>query len=66
MGLFGFGKKEAGAADETFKCAKCGKVKKKSEGNFVLGGSTFCCKDCCGDPSKGEHTEKKDNVCEFC
>ncbi|MBI2023403.1 hypothetical protein HYT01_02460 [Candidatus Giovannonibacteria bacterium] len=48
------------------KCAKCGKEKKASEGVYILEGSTFCCKECCGDPSKNEHKEKKSNVCEFC
>jgi len=52
--------------EKTTTCAKCGKVKKISEGNYVLEGSAFCCKDCCGDPSKGEHKEKKGEVCEFC
>jgi len=52
--------------EKTFTCAKCGKVKGESEGNFVLEGSTFCCKNCCGDPSKGEHKDKADNMCEFC
>ncbi|MEK7162478.1 MAG: hypothetical protein AAB730_01295 [Patescibacteria group bacterium] len=51
---------------EIYTCAKCGKKKKKSEGMFVLEGSTFCCKECCGDASKGEHKEKADKVCEFC
>ncbi|OGZ29457.1 MAG: hypothetical protein A2931_01600 [Candidatus Niyogibacteria bacterium RIFCSPLOWO2_01_FULL_45_48] len=50
----------------TFKCEKCGKEKNKGEGGFVLEGSAFCCKSCCGDTEKGEHKEKKDNVCEFC
>lgn len=53
-------------ADEVFVCEKCGKKKKKSEGNFILEGSAFCCKDCCGDPATGEHKEKASNVCEFC
>ncbi|OGF69143.1 hypothetical protein A3H65_00985 [Candidatus Giovannonibacteria bacterium RIFCSPLOWO2_02_FULL_45_14] len=53
-------------SEELFTCAKCGKKKKKSEGVFVLEGSTFCCKDCCGDASKGEHKEKAAAVCEFC
>jgi len=44
----------------TYKCRKCGKTKKRSEGYFVLGGSTFCCNVCC---KKGK---KKENVCEFC
>ena len=52
--------------EEMVKCAKCGKEKKKSEGHYVLGGTTFCCDKCCGDPAKGEHTEKKENICEFC
>ena len=52
--------------EEKVKCAKCGKEKKKNEGNYVLEGTAFCCKDCCGDPSKGEHKETKDEVCEFC
>ncbi len=53
-------------ADEIFTCAKCGKEKKRSEGNFVLEGSTFCCKQCCGDPSDSKHKEKASAVCEFC
>jgi hypothetical protein len=52
--------------EKMVKCAKCGKEKKESEGNYVLEGSTFCCKKCCGDPGKGEHKEKKNNTCEFC
>jgi len=52
--------------EKLFKCAKCGKEKPRSEGNFIYGGKTFCCKKCCGDPKKGEHDEKKGNVCEFC
>lgn len=52
--------------EATYKCAKCGKVKKTSEGHFMLEGSTFCCEKCCGDPAKGEHKQTKDNVCEFC
>ena len=48
------------------KCEKCGKEKLESEGYWVLEGSAFCCKECCGDPKKGEHKEKKENVCEFC
>jgi hypothetical protein len=47
-------------------CEKCGKQKKESEGVWVLSGSTFCCKDCCGEPASAEHKDKKDNVCEFC
>lgn len=53
-------------SEEKLTCAKCKKEKTKEEGVYVLGGTTFCCKECCGDPEKGEHNEKKDNVCEFC
>lgn len=53
-------------AGKKYKCEKCGKEKTGSQGMFVLEGSTFCCKECCGDPAKGEHKEKKDTVCEFC
>ena len=52
--------------EKVIKCAKCGKEKKESEGHYVLEGSTFCCRECCGDPEKGEHKERNDNVCEFC
>lgn len=48
------------------RCEKCKKEKLESDGVYVLGGTTFCCKECCGDPAKGEHQEKKDNICEFC
>ncbi len=48
------------------KCAKCKKEKTEAEGVYVLEGMTFCCKDCCGDPAKGQDKEKKENVCEFC
>lgn len=49
-----------------FKCAKCGKERKKGDGVFVLEGTTFCCKRCCGDIEKAEHMGKKEGVCEFC
>lgn len=52
--------------EKTYKCEKCGKEKKESEGKFMMEGAAFCCKDCCGDADKGEHKEKKPNVCEFC
>lgn len=45
------------------KCKKCGKEKDASEGSYVLGGTTFCCKDCCH--SKTTSTSKN-NVCEYC
>ena len=48
------------------KCVKCKKEKTKEQGVFVLEGSTFCCKQCCGDPVKGEDKQEKNNVCEFC
>ena len=48
-------------SEETYKCAKCGKEKKKDQGSFVLHGSAFCCEDCC---KRGE--KKDDKVCEFC
>ena len=54
------------AEEKTIQCAKCKKTKKESGGNYVLEGTTFCCKECCGDPAKGEHKETKANVCEFC
>ena len=54
------------SADQIFTCEKCGKEKSRSEGNFVLEGSAFCCKECCGDPSKAEHKGKASAVCEFC
>ena len=75
MGLFDFLKGKKGEKntsvtgelqEEAFTCAKCGKVKKEIEGNYVLEGSAFCCKECCGDPAKGEHKQKTDTVCEFC
>jgi len=55
-------------AEETklFKCTKCGKEKKHKDGIYVLEGTTFCCKACCGDPKTEEYKDKKDNVCEFC
>lgn len=52
--------------DEVYVCAKCGKKKKKSEGVFMLEGTAFCCKECCGEVSRGEHKEKAAAVCEFC
>jgi hypothetical protein len=52
--------------DKKFKCAKCGKEKSEDKGNFIYGGKSFCCKECCGDPKKGDHDKKKNNVCEFC
>jgi len=52
--------------EKTYQCSKCKKVKKESEGNFVLEGTAYCCKACCGDPSKGEHKEEAKNTCEFC
>ena len=48
------------------KCVKCKKEKTQDQGIFMLEGSTFCCKQCCGDPAKGEDKVKKDNVCECC
>jgi len=54
------------AEEKLFKCAKCAKEKKKEEGMYVLEGTAFCCKECCGVPSKNERKEKKANVCEFC
>jgi len=51
-------KKSAGK----FKCEKCGKMKDKKHGMFVLGGSAFCCDKCCKRGGKG----KPKNVCEFC
>ncbi len=59
-------KKKGDDEEVVFKCGKCGKEKKKSQGIFVLEGSTFCCRVCCGDPAKGEPKQKNDNVCEFC
>jgi len=52
--------------EKTTKCAKCLKEKKESEGSYVLEGTAFCCKECCGDPAKGEHKKKNANICEFC
>jgi hypothetical protein len=52
--------------EEKYVCVKCKKEKKKADGMFYLEGSTFCCKKCCGDHTKGEHKEKKEEVCEFC
>ena len=60
--------------EKTYKCEKCGKVKKQSEGNFVLAGSSFCCLECCpkddkkaeGGDDDHEHKEDDDGVCEFC
>lgn len=66
MPLLKFFQKKGAEEDKTYTCRKCGKVKKKSEGVFMLEGTTFCCKECCGDPLKGEHKETKNNVCEFC
>lgn len=67
MALFDFFlKKQSKEGEETFKCVKCGKEKNKSQGVFILEGSTFCCKRCCGDQTKGEHKENKDKTCEFC
>ncbi len=47
-------------------CEQCKQVKKESDGNFVLGGSAFCCKECCDDPKDKNNGEKKDTTCEFC
>lgn len=55
-----FGKK-----DEMVTCDKCGKQKKASDAMSVDGGK-YCCTACCGDTSKGEHTQKKASTCEFC
>jgi len=55
--------------EKTYKCEKCGEVKKESEGNFVLEGSSFCCTECCGSPDekkKDDHEHDEDGVCEFC
>lgn len=52
--------------EKTYTCAKCKKEKKESDGVFYMEGTAFCCKECCGDPEKGEHKETKDNTCEFC
>ena len=52
---------EASSGSETYKCAKCGKIKRKDQGSFVYGGTTFCCEECCKKDG-----EKLDNVCEFC
>lgn len=51
------------SGSKTYKCAKCGKEKKESEGMFVYGGTTFCCENCC---HKDKEKEKADNMCEFC
>jgi hypothetical protein len=61
-----FSSNKKGDEEDILKCEKCGKEKKKSEGMFALEGSVFCCRACCGNSEKGEHKEKKNNVCEFC
>jgi len=59
--MFNFFKRE-----KKLTCEQCKKTKKESEGDFVLGGSAFRCKECTSN-SKGEvGEEKKDNTCEFC
>lgn len=52
--------------EKKYTCAKCGKEKSEAEGAFVLEGSTYCCKECCGDSAKMEHKDKAAQVCEFC
>jgi hypothetical protein len=47
-------------------CVKCHKRKAKADGVYIWGGTTYCCKDCCGDPAKGDHKQKVENACEFC
>jgi len=49
--------------EKTFTCAKCGKLKKASEGGFTKGEKAFCCEKCCGRPDKKGTAP---NVCEFC
>lgn len=74
MGLFNLGKKKAedtsvdaqqtaptDAEAKMMVCEKCKKEMPLSGGNMVLGGSAFCCKECC--PEEGN---KDDGVCEFC
>mgnify|MGYP006929330174 CR=1 FL=1 len=57
--MFGLGK------SKKFKCAKCKKEKKESEGSFIWGGKTFCCKKCCPKGKEGKKKEKE-GTCEFC
>lgn len=52
--------------EKKIQCVKCKKDKKESEGYYVLEGSAYCCKDCCGGKEKGENKETKSNICEFC
>lgn len=54
------------AQEKTFRCVKCGKEKKKSEGMFIFGGKQFCCEVCCGDTKNEDHEKKAENICEFC
>ncbi|MBI2039232.1 MAG: hypothetical protein HYT22_03070 [Candidatus Niyogibacteria bacterium] len=62
MGFFNFFlKKTEDGKEEAYTCSKCGKEKDKSQGVFIQGGSSFCCKQCCDTTG-----EKKEGTCEFC
>jgi len=54
-------KKASGGEKNAFRCEKCGKEKERSKGIFVLGGSSFCCKQCCDTSAV-----KKSDVCGQC
>jgi len=52
--------------EKILECVKCHKKKKESEGLYIWSGSTYCCKECCGNPAKDEPKQQTANTCEFC
>ncbi|MDX1608385.1 MAG: hypothetical protein R3251_04200 [Candidatus Spechtbacterales bacterium] len=55
---------EEATKEKLHKCEICGKMKKESEGVYMLEGTSFCCKDC-AEKNKGKK-DKEGEVCEFC
>ncbi|MDX1608386.1 MAG: hypothetical protein R3251_04205 [Candidatus Spechtbacterales bacterium] len=53
---------EATKEEKLHKCEVCGKMKKESEGVYMLEGSSFCCKDC----AEKNKEKQEGEVCEFC